>query len=69
MRKMLKTAAIVMLALAIGMLIMTLTRCYLANFAESSDDGLIDFILLPVIAWGSLAAARYILRGLGTPEH
>lgn len=68
MRKMLKIAATVILALAIGMLSMTLTRCYLANFAESSDDGLIDFILLPVIAWGSLAAARYILRGLGTPE-
>lgn len=63
MRQLLKKATILMLALAIGIFTLQLVQCYLAGFDESGDDWLIDIILLPAIAGGSLAAARYILRG------
>lgn len=38
------------------------TRWFLANFAESREDPLIDLILTLTIAGGSLAAALYITR-------
>ncbi|MEL0551135.1 MULTISPECIES: hypothetical protein [Enterobacteriaceae] len=57
-----RALTVLLLSLAIGLVTQRTTRWFLAYFAESREDPLIDLILTLTIAGGSLAAALYITR-------
>ena len=58
----LRALTVLLLSLVIALVTQRTTLWFLANFAESREDPLIDLTLTLAIAGGSLAAALYITR-------